>query len=235
MSRPETKQDMSASECVLREAKGNRKWLEYSSEEEVKLVHRVFLTEHSELPRVVVFSGVGHGDGSTTVCVRAARVIADQVKGSVCVVDANLRSPALHHHFGTTNKTGFMTALKRPDRLGQCVIQCDPQLWFLPSGAKDTSIDPTTVTVDRVAAIVRHLRDRFDRVLFDTPPSGIYADAARLGEFADGMVLVVRANRTRREAARRAKEDLEAVNVRILGAVLNARTFPIPSFIYRRL
>jgi Mrp family chromosome partitioning ATPase len=47
--------------------------------------------------------------------------------------------------------------------------------------------------------------------------------------------LVIEANSTRRETTRKAKESLEAANVRLLGAVLNKRTFPIPEVFYRKL
>jgi len=56
-----------------------------------------------------------------------------------------------------------------------------------------------------------------------------------LGQLADGMILVLEAHNTRRVAARRTKEILEASNVRLLGTVLNGRTFPVPERIYRKL
>ena len=72
-------------------------------------------------------------------------------------------------------------------------------------------------------------------ILIDAPPINTYVDAALLGRMADGLVMIVQANHTRREAAQRAKEILDAAGVRVLGAVLNKRTFPIPEFLYRRL
>src|SRR6266571_6140883 len=61
------------------------------SEEEVKLVQRVFFSSIS--PRKVVFCGVEHGNGSSRVCGRAAEILAAQ--GSrVCVLDANIRTPS---------------------------------------------------------------------------------------------------------------------------------------------
>jgi Mrp family chromosome partitioning ATPase len=56
-----------------------------------------------------------------------------------------------------------------------------------------------------------------------------------LGRFADGIVLVLQSNATRREAALKAKESFEVASVRLLGAVLNKRTFPIPQNLYQRL
>jgi len=79
------------------------------------------------------------------------------------------------------------------------------------------------------------MRKDFTVILIDAPPINTHADAALLGSMADGVVMILQANQTRREAAERAKEILDAGGVRVLGAVLNKRTFPIPEFLYRRL
>ncbi len=79
------------------------------------------------------------------------------------------------------------------------------------------------------------LRSEFDYVLIDAPPVNLYADAIILGGLADGAILVLESDVTRREAARKAKETLEGAEVRLLGAILNKRTFPIPESIYRKL
>jgi Mrp family chromosome partitioning ATPase len=79
------------------------------------------------------------------------------------------------------------------------------------------------------------LRDAFDYVLIDAPPLNAYSEGVALGQFADGMVLVLEANATRRDATARITERLHAMQVKVLGAVLNKRTFPIPESLYRRL
>jgi receptor protein-tyrosine kinase len=83
--------------------------------------------------------------------------------------------------------------------------------------------------------MIKDLRDEFEHVVINAPPVGLYSDAALLGQNADGLVLVLEANSTRRVAARKAKLALEASNVLVLGTVLNNRTFPIPEKIYRLL
>jgi len=72
-------------------------------------------------------------------------------------------------------------------------------------------------------------------VLIDAPPLSEYSDAVGLGQLADGLLLVLEANSTRRETALRITEDLSAAHVRVLGAVLNKRTFPIPGPLYNRM
>jgi Mrp family chromosome partitioning ATPase len=62
-----------------------------------------------------------------------------------------------------------------------------------------------------------------------------YADGVTIARLADGIVLVLEANATRREAASKVTENLRAAQVKILGAVLNKRTYPIPESLYHRL
>ena len=87
----------------------------------------------------------------------------------------------------------------------------------------------------RLNARIEELRQEFPIILMDSPPVNLYSDAISLGQSADGVVLVVSANSTRKEAARRAKQSFENAGARLLGAVLNNRTYPIPQVIYDRL
>jgi Mrp family chromosome partitioning ATPase len=82
---------------------------------------------------------------------------------------------------------------------------------------------------------VASLRTRFEYVLLDLPPLNKYADAMVLGGACDGMIIVLRANASRRDATLRAVADLKAANVPVLGVALNQRRFSIPASIYRRL
>jgi Mrp family chromosome partitioning ATPase len=79
------------------------------------------------------------------------------------------------------------------------------------------------------------LREAFDYILISAPPLNHETEATLVGQLADGIVLIVEANHTRRETVRRAKEQLESAKVKLLGAVLDQRTFPIPEKLYRRL
>jgi Mrp family chromosome partitioning ATPase len=88
---------------------------------------------------------------------------------------------------------------------------------------------------DRMRLLLPELRREFDYVLIDAPPLRGGDDTLMLGRNAEGVVLVLRANSSRRETARKAVQDLEAAQIRVLGAVLNHRTFPVPESIYKKL
>jgi Mrp family chromosome partitioning ATPase len=79
------------------------------------------------------------------------------------------------------------------------------------------------------------LRTQFRRIVIHSSPLDEDTDSVLLSRWADGVVLVVGANTTRRVTARRVKENLEVANVRLLGVVLNNRSFPIPEALYRKL
>jgi len=204
-------------------------------EERMKLIQRLFLLPGAEAPRVVVFCGVETGNGSTWVCARAGETLAAEVKAAVCLVDANLRTPFLHQHFATNNLLGLADAVHQAGPVRNFAHSVNGgNLWLMTCGAK--SADPHSLLAsDALRERLAELRAQFDYVLLDGPPVNLYADTTLLGKLADGAVLVVEANSTHREVARKAKETLDAAKVRLLGVVLNKRTFPIPESLYRRL
>src|SRR5690349_21860456 len=66
--------------------------------DEAELVQRVFLLPAYEVPRVVVFCGIGQTEGAGGICARAGQSLANQTGSSVCVVEGDLRSPSLHQY-----------------------------------------------------------------------------------------------------------------------------------------
>lgn len=206
-----------------------------AGEESLRLVQRIFLLQSQEPPRMVTFAGIDHGDGSSEICVRVAETLTKNIRGSVCIVEANLRSPALPRMFGTTNHHGLTNALMTdgPIRSFAKPVRGE-NLWLLSSGA--LAVDSANLlNSERLKARLAELRKEFDFVLIDAPPLTRYADAIALGQLSDGFVLVLEANATRREAALKVSENLRAAQIKVLGAVLNKRTFPIPESLYNKL
>ena len=201
-----------------------------------RLVQSVFLLPGAaRVPQAVAFCGIDAGVGCSWVCARAAEVLAEQVPGRVCIVDANLRSASLHGHFRVERNAGFSDAMKdgRPIREFARPVRSG-DLWLLTAGAVKTEPNGA-LNPARLRARFSELRAEFDWLLLDTPAMSRYADAVLLGQLTDGVILVVGSNSTRRETARSAKRSFEAAGVPMLGAVLNKRTFPIPQALYQRL
>jgi capsular exopolysaccharide synthesis family protein len=204
-------------------------------EEVNALAQQVFLAPGADAPRVVVFASTEPGSGCTWVCAHLGEVLAGRVAGSVCLVDANLRSPGLHQQFGVENGSGISEALAQSEPIRSFVRPLSlPNLWLINSGASGESAQALLAS-ERMRLRIEELRKEFDFVLIDTPALSLSNDAISLGSISDGVVMVLKANASRRQSARQAIQDLEAGKAKVLGAVLNQRTFPIPEAIYKKL
>jgi Mrp family chromosome partitioning ATPase len=199
-----------------------------------KLVQRLFSQAgKGSGPKVVSFSGITRDDRSSWICARAGEVLAEQANTSVCIVEANLCSPQLHVRVAAANQIGLAEALTTKGPIRSFAIPlCGEKLWLIPSGLVKSDF---CTSIERYRERFAELREAFDYVLVNAPALSRETETTLIGQLADGVVLVVEANHSRRDTVRRAKEQLESANVRLLGAVLDQRTFPIPERLYRRL
>jgi capsular exopolysaccharide synthesis family protein len=142
------------------------------------------------------------------------------------LVDGDMRAPGLHRLFNISNNWGLSDLLKQKEPVTGCPIEGlvrktqIPNLYVLPSG-------PGTVTTSqllyspRTSELIERLREEFDAVLIDTPPMQPVPDARVLSRLADGVILVIRAGSTHREAASAAVQRFQEDGTAVLGAILN--------------
>jgi Mrp family chromosome partitioning ATPase len=215
-------------------------------EELTKLLHGVFLEPGTESDRntnrtaadrtaanrTVVLASSESGNGCSWICARAGELLASQVAGRVCLVDANFGRATLHEHFGVPNHRGLSDALREEGPIGGYVSQLSRRNLALVSAGSDFSADRANRSPDRspdrdLAATERmrqrlqELRAEFGYVLVDGASLDVGDESIALGKIADGIVLVLKTHSTRKERTRSRVQDLKSAGVRILGAVLN--------------
>jgi Mrp family chromosome partitioning ATPase len=182
----------------------------------------------------VVFTCPESGGGTTWMCSHVADVLASQVSSSICIVDCNFRGPRLHHQFRVENNSGLADALRVGRPIREYVQQLRSNLWVITSGSSSDDAQ-RLLNSDRMRVRIGELRSTFDYILLDSAPLNSCNHGLVLGGLSDGVVLVVKANSTRRDVARSALQELNAAHISVLGVVLNQRTFPVPAKIYNRL
>jgi protein-tyrosine kinase len=140
---------------------------------------------------------------------------------SAILVDSDLRRPMLHKIFDLPNKEGLTTALLNGELALEGCLQATQveNLRVLTSGPLPPN-PSELLGSQRMKSLIKVLKEKSDVVLFDSPPMAV-TDAAVLAGQVDGVLLVTDAGNTRRETARRAKEDLTKVGANVLGVVLN--------------
>jgi len=157
-------------------------------------------------------------DDKTTVLANLG-VISAQAGKRVILVDADMRRPKLHEIFGLDNRRGLSAALTQDDADLAIFDTEISNLRVIPAGP--TPANPADLLASaRMDAIIVRLKELADVVLFDAPPLIAVTDGALLATKVDGVLLVARAGRTRREFVERAKDVLAKVNANLVGSVL---------------
>jgi capsular exopolysaccharide synthesis family protein len=159
-------------------------------------------------------------EGKTMSCVNMGIVMA-QSGHRTLLVDTDMRRPRLHKALRTSNENGLSRLVVGETDLESAIKTTDvPNLYFLPCGP----IPPNPAELlqtEKFAALAKLLSEKFDRVIFDSPPILAVTDAVVLSRVVDGSVIVIRAGRTTRDAVARAKRLISGINPRIVGAILN--------------
>jgi capsular exopolysaccharide synthesis family protein len=195
-----------------------------------------------ELPRtgrrVFMLASSVEGEGASTVALHLARIMARSPTEKVLLVDGDLSDTpeslsALAG--GEIPRPGLVELLDgRLDLHRAILATAEPNLHFLPAGAEP--VRPLDLFAsERMRHFVEDTGELYRHVLIDCPPVLDHTEVPVLGALTEGVVLVIRAHRTRREIVQRSLSVLKASRCRVLGVVLNQRRYPIPEFLYRRL
>jgi len=178
-----------------------------------------FARQDSKLRTVLITSG-GVGEGKTTSLVNLG-IVAAREGNRVLIIDSDFRRPRVHKLLGISNHEGLTDVLLRnidPDRLA--VPTQVPGLFVLPSG----KLPPNAMGLlnsRNMRECIEYLHDKYDIVLFDSPPVIGVSDASVLAGLVDRIVLVVEYRKYPKTVATRAKKILENVGGKILGGVIN--------------
>jgi receptor protein-tyrosine kinase len=170
-------------------------------------------------PRVLLVTCSQTGDGKSTTAVNLALALA-QAGRSVALVDGDLRRPDLHNILGLDNSVGFSNVLSGQESLDEALQPTGfAGLWALTSGRLPPN--PGEILGSSAAQnLCAQLRTRFDHVIMDSAPLLEFADAAILAADCDGVLLVSRADITRRDRLAQAVRRLEKIGAPVVGAVL---------------
>jgi len=137
------------------------------------------------------------------------------------LVDTDLRRPVLHSIFNLSRSKGISNYLVGNIELGDIIFKTDiDDLYVMPCGTLPPN--PSELLGSKsMKECINELKNQFDIILFDSPPIMAVTDAAVLSSEVDGVILVVKAGQTDRNAVIRSYEILKNIPNHILGALLN--------------
>lgn len=178
-----------------------------------------FISSANGVKSILITSTVGEESKSTTA-INLALTLAGNGK-SVIVVECDLRKPVLRRYLNLMpGKKGLSLVLASNELLEECIIDVkELGISVLPAG----TIPPNPselLNQPKMQEVIQTLKQQYDYVILDTPPVLAVTDAVIVGRMADGALLVVRSKFAPVKSIRLAKQRLDAVNVKVLGAVL---------------
>jgi polysaccharide biosynthesis transport protein len=181
--------------------------------------------------RSLVVTSTGPGEGKTMVAANLAISLA-QTGQRVVLIDADMRRPRVHEMFRQQQEPGLSNLLVGHAAASTTIRKSGvPGLWLLTAG----HIPPNPAELlgsTRFQEFIELLSQHFDSIIIDSPPIMAVTDAAIAATAATGLVFVVGAEMTSRQAARAAIEQLENGKPIFLGAVLNRVELERESYYY---
>lgn len=179
---------------------------------------------------MIAFTSPVDGDGKTTTALNLAGALAQAPDARILVGDLDLRDPSVADLLGLrTRKLGFVDAILDPALTLADVVHRHPDfpLWILPAG-RSLALPYELLKSPRLNELLHEARQQFTYVILDTPPLIPVPDSRLIGEFVDGVLMVVAANQTPR---RLLEESLNLLDPsRLLGIVFNRDDQPMSGY-----
>lgn len=175
--------------------------------------------KNRNLLHVILVTSAGESEGKTTVATHLAASLA-RAGRSTLLIDGDLRQPSIHLLFGIPQQSGFCEILRGETEIDDAVHPAQFEGLHLLQAGQCDHVALSMLVKKQGADLFNTLRDKFDYIVIDSGPVLGYADALQLGHYADAAVLSVLRDISRLPMVYEAREQLEAVGVPILGAVV---------------
>ena len=169
--------------------------------------------------RVIVVTSSVPGEGKSTTSGNLAIALA-QSGNKVLLVDCDMRKPSIHKKFKISNAAGTAELLLRKRLFEEVANKHNENLTIITAGKIPPN--PSEMLASRaMTAFIKEMKEEFKYIILDTPPLQAVTDAQVLSTKADGVLLVVRAGSTKKDAVLNSVDLIEKVHGKVIGIVLN--------------
>ena len=188
--------------------------------EAIKMAANNILYMKPEKTQIIAVTSAGPAEGKTTFVGNMANILSQNGE-KVLVLDLDMRRPRIEKFFNLpTNKRGIVNYYTQQESLEELILNVHDTVDVLPVGPIPPN--PTALLASKKTPEMFHtLREKYDRVIIDTPPIMAAADVNIFAGKIDGIVMVTMLNQTIRPAFKIAMSNLSNSKATMLGFVVN--------------
>lgn len=193
------------------------------------IANAMFVKNELPLGKVFLFTSPGPREGKSTMLATLAQTLSQRGK-KILLIDSNLRSPVMERFFSLKGEKGLYSLYEKGVSPYDVITHINSNIDIVFSGnTNEHKVDPFDLLCgERFEAFIEQMKPAYDFILLDSPAVRIYKDALAMVPMADGVILVVEANRTQERAILMVKDKIEDMGGNIKGVVLNKQINYIP-------
>jgi capsular exopolysaccharide synthesis family protein len=192
------------------------------------LFSQLSLSSKIDPPKAILITSTVPGEGKSFIAANLAHCFAAHSRRTL-LVDADLRRPVQHRQFGLDNQAGLVRWLEEGGAVGGDLLQdaklglveINPGLHLLRAGGLSRKASEL-MDAGRLTALFAALQKRFDVLIVDTPPAGVFPDAISFAKVCHELIYICRFNVASRQSVRDVAQRLKQTGLEFPGIVLNA-------------
>ena len=185
--------------------------------------------------KILAITSASDNEGKTVTAVNLAVVIARDFKKRVLLIDANLRNPDIDEILTLKNDEGLSGILSSGLDYKKAIKHTTINNLSVITAGREIQNQAELLHSNKLNQLFDAVRPDYDLIICDTPGIMSFSDTKIISSLADGIVLVIRSRKTRREVIDRAEEILKELHCRLFGFILTDIEYHIPEFLYKYL
>ncbi len=200
------------------------------------LEQQIALLMQKNNSKVFHFAGSREMEGVSNIVANLVQYMANKMSvKNILLIDANLQNPVLHNMFNILSSPGLRDVLSGNGSFSDSIHQMPSSIVYVMPCGKGRIDLSGGIGHEKLSVLISKIKTQYDCIIIDSPPLLASSDALSLAIVSDITFLVIQANKTLWEVAKKSKLYLEKNGCHIGGVVLNRVTHAIPEWIYKRL
>ncbi len=201
----------------------------------VDLADQIFIFMKVQNLKSLLFISVSPQAMNSVVCANIAFSLSKNSDINTLVVDANMNQPIIQKLLKLDERPGLANLLNENNiNFDDAISTIGPNLHVMQTGNVSEG-STASLNKSKIKTILKKLTSKYDGVLIDCTNITRLPDITMLSSSVDGVILIANEGKDNVQSTKNILQALSIHNAKIMGGILNNRTFPIPGWIYRKI